>query len=244
MINASPFRSKIKIYLDGADRAAMVEMAPNPLIQGFTTNPSLMKKAGVKDYSGFCKEILTQLQGKPVSFEVFADDFAEMRRQAKEIASWDLGDGSVYVKIPIMNSKGESCIPLIEELSNAGVKLNVTALFTLQQLWDTCHAVRNGAPSIVSVFAGRIADSGRDPMPLMHAAAELCSSVSPKAELLWASTREAFNIVQAEMVGCKIITAPGDLIKKVSGFNRDLNELSLDTVRTFKKDSEAAGFTL
>ena len=244
MTHPSPYRSKIKIFLDGAERAAMVEMAPNPLIQGFTTNPSLMKKAGVKDYPGFCKEILTQLQSKPVSFEVFADDFQEMKRQAKEIASWDRGDGSVYVKIPIMNSKGESSIPLIEELSNAGVKLNVTALFTLKQVWDTCHAVRKGAPSIVSVFAGRIADSGRDPMPLMQAAAELCLSTGPQVELLWASTREAFNIVQAEMVGCKIITAPGDLIKKVSGFNRDLMDLSLDTIRTFKKDSEAAGFSL
>lgn len=244
MTHASPFRSQVKIFLDGADRSAMVEMAPQPLIQGFTTNPSLMKKAGVKDYRAFCKEILTQIHGKPVSFEVFADEFNEMKRQAKEIASWDRGDENVYVKIPIMNSKGESSIPLIEELSNAGVKLNVTALFTLPQIWQTCQALRLGAPSIVSVFAGRIADSGRDPMPLMTAAAELCNSISPQAELLWASTRETFNIVQAELAGCKIITAPGDLIKKVSGFNRDLTELSLDTVRTFKKDAEAAGFTL
>lgn len=154
MTHASPFRSKIKIFLDGADRSAMVEMATNPLIQGFTTNPSLMKKAGVKDYTAFCKEILTQIHGKPVSFEVFADEFREMKRQAKEIASWDIGDGNVYVKIPIMNSQGESSIPLIEELSNAGVKLNVTALFTYRQIWETCQAVRRGSPSIVSVFAG------------------------------------------------------------------------------------------
>jgi len=244
MTQTSPFRSQIKIFLDGADRSAMVEMASHPMIQGFTTNPSLMKKAGVKDYRAFCKEILTQIQGKPVSFEVFADEFSEMKRQAKEIASWDIGDDNVYVKIPIMNSLGESSIPLIEELSSTGVKLNVTAIFTLQHVWNTCQALRKGVPSIVSVFAGRIADSGRDPLPLMHAAAELCSSISPQSELLWASTREAFNIVQAEMVGCKIITAPGDLIKKVSGFNRDLNDLSLDTVRTFKKDAETAAFSL
>jgi transaldolase len=244
MSQNSPFQSKIKIFLDGADRASMIETAPDPKVQGFTTNPSLMKKAGVKDYKAFCKEILTQVRGKPISFEVFADEFPEMKRQAKEIASWDTGDGNVYVKIPIMNSKGESSIPLVEELSNDGVKLNITAIFTLRQTWETCQAVRQGAPSIVSVFAGRIADSGRDPIPMMQAAAEMCRTTSPKIELLWASTRETFNIVQAEMVGCHIITAPLDLIKKLSGFNRDLNELSLDTVRTFKKDAEAAGFSL
>lgn len=238
-------QSKIKIFLDGADRASIIATTPDPKIHGFTTNPSLMKKAGVTDYRMFCKEILTQIQGKPISFEVFADDLPEMKRQAREIVSWEIpGQNNVYVKIPIMNSKGESTIPLIQELSHTGIKLNVTAVFTLSQIWEACHALRGGAPSILSVFAGRIADSGRDPMPLMLAAAELCRTIGPSIELLWASTREAYNIVQAEQSGCQIITAPLDLIKKTSGFNRDLTELSLDTVQTFKKDAEAAGFAL
>lgn len=235
----------IKIFLDGADRGAMIEMASNPLVQGFTTNPSLMKKAGVKDYPGYCKEILPQLGGKPVSFEVFADDFPEMKRQALEIASWDKGSRKqIYVKVPIMNSRGESSIPLIRELSHSGVQLNITALYTLPQVWETCQAVKGGAPSLVSVFAGRIADTGHDPVPLMRAAAEMCSAMGPTVELLWASTREAFNIVQAEQVGCRIITAPADIIKKVPNFGRNLLDISLETVQIFKKDSDAAGFRL
>lgn len=240
----SPYQSRIKIFLDGADRASMVEMAKNPMVQGFTTNPSLMKKAGVKDYGAFCREILTQIGGKPVSFEVFADEFPEMKRQAKEIAKWENKGDQLYVKIPIINSKGESSIPLIRELSRDGVKLNITALYTTRQVRETAEAVTGGAPSIVSVFAGRIADTGRDPMPLMLASAELCSAAGPQCELLWASTREAFNIVQAEMAGCKIITSPLDMIKKVAGFNKSMEDLTLDTVRTFKVDAEAAGFQL
>src|ERR1700761_4012390 len=163
---------KIKIFLDGADRGSMIEMCSSPLIQGFTTNPSLMKKAGVKDYESFCREILPELKGKPVSFEVFADEFGEMKRQALKIASWDIGQKNIYVKIPIVNSKNESSIPLIRELSHQGVQLNITALYTYNQVLETAQAVKGGAKSIVSVFAGRIADTGRDPLPLMQAAVE------------------------------------------------------------------------
>jgi transaldolase len=240
----TPFSSKIKIFLDGADRGSMIEMASNPLIQGFTTNPSLMRKAGVKDYEAFCKEILTQIKGKPISFEVFADEFGEMKRQAMKIAGWDTGAKNVYVKIPIVNSKGASSIPLIRELSHQGVQLNITALYTFQQVLETAQAVKGGARSIVSVFAGRISDTGRDPVPMMQASLEVCRSMDSNIELLWASCREAWNIVQADVMGCHIITAPADMIKKVASFNRDLNEVTLDTVKTFKTDSELAGFSL
>jgi transaldolase len=235
---------KIKIFLDGADRGSMVEMSSNPLIQGFTTNPSLVKKAGVKDYESFCKEILTQIKGKPISFEVFADDYPEMKRQALKIAAWDIGQKNIYVKIPIVNSKNESSIPLIKELSHQGVQLNVTALYTYNQVLETAQAVKGGAKSIVSVFAGRIADTGRDPMPLMLASAETCKALDKNIELLWASCRETWNIVQADQAGCHIITAPADMIKKVTGFGKDLNEMTLDTVKTFKADAESAGFSL
>lgn len=233
--------SKIRIFLDGADRGAMVELAKDPKIQGFTTNPSLMKKSGVKDYPSFCKEILTQIAGKPISFEVFADDFENMRRQAMEIASWG---NNVYVKIPVTNSEGRSAAPLIRDLTLQKVKLNVTAVFTLSQSWEVCRALQGGAPSILSVFAGRIADTGRDPLPIMQASLEMCRESGAQIELLWASTREAYNIVQAEQMGCHIITAPGDLVKKMSGFGKDLAQMSLETVRTFKQDAESAGFSL
>jgi transaldolase len=231
----------VKIFLDGADRGTMLEMAKNPVVSGFTTNPSLMKKAGVKDYRGYCQEILTQIGGKPISFEVFADEFAEMKRQAQMISLWSQ---NVYVKIPVINTRGESAAPLIRELSQSGVKLNVTAIFTIAQVWETCQALRGGAASIVSVFAGRVADTGRDPVPLMQASAELCAATGSQVECLWASTREAYNIVQAEQTGCRIITAPADMIRKVASFNREPYDLSLDTVKTFKADSEAAGFQL
>src|SRR4051812_38624164 len=172
----SPFQGRIKIFLDGADRAQMLEMNQNPLIKGFTTNPSLMKKAGVKDYAAYCKEILGQIGSKPISFEVFADEPAEMKRQALKIAGWEkeVSGSSVYVKIPVMNSHGESCLPLVRELSKQGVKINITAVYTLRQTWEICQAVQGGAPSIVSIFAGRIADTGRDPLPLMQASVEIC----------------------------------------------------------------------
>lgn len=241
MSSKSPYTGKIKIYSDGADRGTLLEMNANPLVQGMTTNPSLMKKAGVKDYRSFCKEILTQIRTKPISFEVFADDFSEMKRQGLDINSWG---PNVYVKIPITNSEGQSSIPLIRELSQQGVKLNVTAIFTLKQVTETCQALKGGAPSVVSVFAGRIADTGRDPMPLMQASSEICRATGPQVELLWASSREPFNVVQAELAGCHIITVTADIIKKVPLFNKDLEQMSLETVRAFKSDSESAGFAL
>jgi transaldolase len=241
MSSMSPFQNKIKVYSDGADKASMLEMAKNPTIKGLTTNPSLMKKAGISDYKSFCLDILTHIKDKPLSFEVFTDSISEMAKQALEIKTW--GE-NVYVKIPIMNSEGHSTIELVRELSHKGVKLNVTALFTMEQIVETVMAVKGGAPSIVSVFAGRLADSGRDPMPIMVAASELCRTIDKNIELLWASTREVINIVQAEQAGCHIITVPPDIIKKMSGINKDPYQLSLETVKTFKADAEAAGFKL
>jgi transaldolase len=232
---------KIKIYSDGADKASMLEMAKDPKIQGITTNPSLMKKAGITDYKSFCLDILGHIKDKPLSFEVFTDDIADMKRQALEINTWGK---NVYVKIPIVNSEGKSTISLVKDLAHQNVKLNVTAIFTMNQIIETVQAVKGGAPSIVSVFAGRIADTGRDPMPTMIAASMLCREVDPNIELLWASTREVYNIVQADLAGCHIITVPPEIIKKMNGFNKELFQMSLDTVRTFKADSESAGFRL
>src|SRR6185295_1305906 len=183
----SPFSGRIKIFLDGADRPQMLEMNQNPLVKGFTTNPSLMKKAGVKDYAAYCKEILTQINGKPISFEVFADEPAEMKRQALKIASWEkeVPGACVYVKIPVMNSHGDSALALVKELSHQGVKINITAVYQLDQTQEICKAVKGGAPSLVSIFAGRIADTGRDPLPLMKAAVEVCRAAGPSVELLW-----------------------------------------------------------
>ena len=241
MSGPSPFQNKIKIYSDGADKASMLEMAAQPHIQGLTTNPTLMKKAGITDYKSFCLDILTHIKTKPLSFEVFTDDISEMKRQALEIAKWGT---NVYVKIPITNSEGISTSALVKDLAHQGVKLNVTAILTMDQIYQTVQALKGGAPSIVSVFAGRIADTGRDPSPIMAAAADLCRSVGKDIELLWASSRETLNIVQAELAGCHIITATPDIIKKVSMFNKDLTQLSLETVRMFKNDAEAAGFKL
>lgn len=233
----------MKIYLDGADRKAILENLKNPKIAGFTTNPSLMRKSGVTDYVAFCQELLTQVT-QPISFEVFADTLPEMRAQAQIIASWDKAH-NVYVKIPVVNSVGESTLSLVRELAHAGVRLNVTAIFTLKQVYETCAALAGGAPSIVSVFAGRIADSGRDPVPMMTAAAEICREWDSKnIELLWASTREVYNFIQAEQSGCHIITAQLDLIQKTQGFGRSLEDLTLDTVGQFKRDAQAAGFSL
>lgn len=233
----------IKIYSDGADFSSMLEMAKNPLIKGLTTNPSLMKKAGVVNYPAFAKEVLSHIKDKPISFEVFADDLPTMHKQAMEIASW--GD-NVYVKIPITNTEGVSTAPLIKELAQSQVKLNVTAILTLEQVVETCQALKGGAPSIVSVFAGRIADTGRDPIPMMQASLEICrmTDKNKKVELLWASSREPLNVVQADLIGCDIITVTKDIIAKLPMFGKDLSLLSLDTVRTFKKDADAAGFSL
>ncbi len=231
---------KVKIYADGADKEGILALYKNPVITGFTTNPTLMAKAGIRDYRAFAKEILSTIKDRPISFEVFSDDLSEMERQADDIKTWGK---NVYVKIPITNSKAESCLPLVKKLTNKGVQLNVTALMTPDQVDGTCKALKGGAASIVSVFAGRVADSGRDPVPLMKECAGICKNVST-AELLWASTREVYNIWQADAVGCQIITVPHDVLKKLSGIGKDLLDLSLDTVKIFVKDSTAAGFKL
>ncbi|HYH07568.1 MAG TPA: transaldolase [Thermoanaerobaculia bacterium] len=232
---------KIAIYADGADVRDMVAARDAGLVKGFTTNPTLMRKSGITDYETFAKEALSAVGGMPISFEVFADDFDEMERQAKLIATW--GD-AVYVKIPVTNTKGESAVPLIRRLSAAGVKLNVTAILTLDQVRAVVDALDANTPAIVSVFAGRIADTGVDPVPLMREAAQICAS-KPKSELLWASPRELLNIFQADEVGCHIITVTSDILKKFSTMvGKPLDELSLDTVKMFYNDATAAGFRL
>ena len=231
---------KVKIWADGADKAGILELDKNPLISGFTTNPTLMAKAGIKDYSAFAKDVLAHITTKPVSFEVFTDDVADMERQARIITAWGK---NVFTKIPITNTKGESCVPLIRKLAQEGVRLNVTAILTLDQVWDVAQALRGGAEAVVSVFAGRIADTGRDPVPYM-AASKALLAIAPNAGLLWASVRELQNIYQSEATGCAVITVPHDILKKLSNVNRDLAEYSLDTVKMFRNDSLKAGFNL
>lgn len=231
---------KVKIFADGADKAGMLEMYENPFIKGLTTNPTLMKKAGIRDYRAFCKDILTSIKDKPLSFEVFADDFLEMERQALEIASW--GD-NVYVKIPITNTKQEVSYGLVKKLADQKVKINVTALMTLDQVRNVVVSLNPNIPSYVSVFAGRIADTGLDPVPLMAAAVEILKA-APAAELIWASPRELLNIFQADEIGCHIITVTNDILKKLSLVGYSLDEYSLDTVKMFYADAVAAGFKL
>lgn len=231
---------KVKIFADGADKMGMLEMNGNPLIQGLTTNPTLMKKVGITDYRAFCKDILITIKEKPLSFEVFSDDFSEMERQAMEIASWG---SNVYVKIPVTNTKKETCYALVKKLTAQGVKVNVTALMTLEQTRDVVAVLNPKVPSYVSIFAGRIADTGRDPVPLMAAAVEMLK-VSPAAELIWASPRELLNIFQADNIGCQVITVTNDLIKKLSLVGYDLEEYSLDTVKMFYNDAVSAEFML
>jgi transaldolase len=231
---------KIKIFADGADRAKMLELARNPWVKGFTTNPTLMRNAGVSDYRGFARDILTAIPDRPVSFEVFSDDFAEMEAQARRIADW--GE-NVYVKVPVSNTKGEPAIPLIRKLSKAGVKLNVTALMTLAQVRDVSGALASGPPAYISVFAGRVADTGKDPLPMMAAAVALLAA-DPQIELIWASPREVLNILQADQIGCHVITVTHDLLRKLSLIGKDLDEYSLDTVKMFYYDAVSAGFHL
>jgi len=232
---------KIAIYADGADKAGILDLYAKPYIKGLTTNPTLMKKAGIKDYEAFSKEILQTVTAKPISLEVFTDEFPEMRRQALRIKSW--GE-NVYVKIPITNSRGESSLPLVRELGREGVKLNVTAILTLKQVAGVADALNPAVPSVVSVFAGRIADTGVDPMPLLRACGALLEG-QPKAELLWASVREVLNIFQAEESGCRIVTVPHDILAKAAKLlGMDLGALSLDTVKMFAKDAADAGFRL
>jgi transaldolase len=231
---------KIKIFADGADKDGMIEMYNNPYIKGLTTNPTLMNKAGITDYRLFCKDILSYIKDKPLSFEVFSDDFEEMERQALEIASW--GE-NVYVKIPVMNTKKEPCYSLINKLAARKVKMNITAIMTLTQVRDVVAVLNPNVPSYVSVFAGRIADTGIDPMPLMAAAVEQLK-VAPASELIWASPRELFNIFQADRIGCQIITVSNDILKKLELVGYDLDDYSLDTVKMFYNDALAAGFKL
>jgi transaldolase len=232
---------KIQIYADGADKAGIFDLYGKPYIKGLTTNPSLMKKAGVTNYEAFAREILKTVIAKPISLEVFSDEFPEMERQALKLAGW--GE-NVYVKIPITNSRGESSIPLIRRLSALQVKLNITAILTLSQVSEVAAALNSAVPSVVSIFAGRIADTGRDPVPVMRDSRKLLEGL-PKAELLWGSVREVLNIVQAEQCGCHIVTVPHDILNKAAKLlDTDLTKLSLDTVRMFANDAATAGFTL
>ena len=231
----------IQLFADGADKAGILDLYAKPYIKGLTTNPSLMKKAGLKDYEAFAKEVLQTVTAKSLSLEVFSDEFPEMKRQALKIASWA---PNVYAKIPITNSRNESSLPLIKDLAAQGVKLNVTALMTLKQVAGVADALNPAVPSIVSVFAGRVADTGVNPEPLMRASGALLYS-QPKAELLWASTREVINIFQAQDCGCQIITVPHDILAKASKMlGMDLDDLSLDTVKMFAKDAIDCGFKI
>jgi transaldolase len=230
----------VKIFADGADVAGMVDLYRKPYIKGFTTNPTLMRKSGINDYRAFAMQVLQAIPDRPISFEVFSDEFEDMERQAREIASW--GD-HVYVKIPVTNTRRESACDLVRRLSHAGVKLNVTALLTLDQVRDVTAAVAGGAPACISVFAGRIADTGYDPVPLMAAAVEVMR-LAPNAELIWASPRELLNIFHADAIGCHIITVTHDILKKLSLVGYDLSEYSLDTVKMFHADAKQAGFNL
>jgi transaldolase len=231
----------IKLFADGADVASVLAAARDPRIAGFTTNPTLMRRAGVADYRAFAHELLAAIPDRPISFEVTSDELDEMRRQARLLAGWG---SNVYVKVPITNTQGVSCADLIRELSHDGVKVNVTAVLPFAQVQTAVAALAGGAPSVVSVLAGRIADTGRDPIPLMRDAAALCRGTSPDIELLWASPREALNVRQAAECGCHVITATPELIKKLDFYDLPLEQLSLETVQMFRRDAEAAGFEL
>jgi transaldolase len=230
---------KVKIFADGADASEMLEMYSKPYIKGLTTNPTLMRKAGISNYRAFAREILAQIRDKPVSFEVVCDEFAEMERQALEISSWA---DNVYVKIPVTNTRGEASYALIRRLASRGVKLNVTAIMTLVQVREVVSALSPEVASFVSVFAGRIADTGVDPLPLMADAVQMLKTLS-KAELVWASPREVLNIFHADSIGCHVVTLTSDILKKLPLVGYNLDEYSLDTVRMFYRDAVAAGFS-
>lgn len=240
MLPSSLTDLRVKLFADGADRDAMLDLYRNPLIKGFTTNPTLMRKAGITNYEEFAREILRSIPDRPISFEVFADEFHEMESQAQKIATW--GE-NVYVKIPVTNTRREPALDLIYKLAHADVKLNVTALMALDQVREVSAALAGGAPACVSVFAGRIADTGRDPVPLMAAAVEIVSSY-PDMELIWASPRELLNIFQASAMGCHIITATSDILKKLTLVGKDLHDYSLETVQMFFDDAERAKFVV
>jgi transaldolase len=231
---------KVKIFADGADRRGMLDLYRNPLIRGFTTNPTLLKNAGITDYERFAREILELIPDRPISFEVFSDDFDEMRAHALQIARWGR---NVQVKIPVTNTRGEPATRLIRSLAGDGVRMNVTALMTLAQVRDVASALEEAPPSCVSVFAGRVADTGRDPVPLMAAAVELLAPY-PHLELIWASPREILNLFHADQVGCHIITITHDLLRKLKLIGKPLDEYSLETVKMFYDDAIAAGLKL
>jgi len=230
----------VKLFADGADKAGMLEMAAKPFIKGLTTNPTLMRKAGITDYKSFALDVLKDIPDKPISFEVFSDDFEEMERQAIQIAGW--GE-NVYVKIPITNTQRQSACDLVRKLSKRRIKLNVTALMTLKQVREIAESLDPTVPSYISVFAGRIADTGVDPLPMMREAVELIGN-GTKAELIWASPRELLNVFHADSVGCHIITATNDILKKLELTGKNLDEYSLDTVKMFYLDAKAAGFSI
>lgn len=231
---------KVKLFADGADKDGMLDMYAKSYIQGFTTNPTLMKKAGISDYRAFAKDILEAIPDRPISFEVFSDEFEEMERQALEIADW--GE-NVYVKIPVTNTRREPAYDLIWKLSHVGVKLNITAILTLDQVRNVVKNVSHTTPCYVSVFAGRIADTGCDPLPVMTAAMEILGD-APMAELIWASPRELLNILHADSIGCHVITVTNDILKKLHLLGYDLGDLSLDTVKMFYDDASQAGYKL
>jgi transaldolase len=238
MADVASFR--VKIFADGADRASILELADNPWIRGFTTNPTLIRKAGITDYEAFGRSLARAIPDRPFSFEVLSDDFDQMEQQAMQIATW--GD-NVYVKIPITDTRGRSAAPLVTRLAQQGVKVNVTALMTLEQVDTIVPALRHGPASCISIFAGRVADTGCDPLPILNGALARIRAY-PQIELIWASPRELFNIVQADEIGCHIITVTHDLLKKLPLLGRDLNEYSLDTVKMFVDDARAANFAL
>jgi transaldolase len=237
-VNARQLR--IKIFADGADKAGMLEMYRNPSIAGFTTNPTLMRKAGITDFEAFARDILREIPDRPISFEVFSDDFAEMERQARLIASW--GE-NVCVKIPVTDTKGASAAPLVKKLAGEGIKLNVTALLTVEQVRVVTNALAGGGPSYISLFAGRIADAGVDPIPLARESLEIMAP-HKHLELIWASPREILNIVQADAIGVHVITVTNDLLAKLPSLGKDLTQFSLETVQMFHRDAAAAGFDL
>ncbi len=231
---------KVKLFADGAEKKSMLELYANPMIRGFTTNPTLMRKANISDYEGFARDILTTITDRPISFEVFADEFEEMDRQARLINQWG---PNVYVKIPVTNTRRESACELIHHLSHDGIKVNVTAMLTSEQVCAVVEALAGGAPANASVFAGRVADTGVDPVPIMAHAVRLLRP-HPQIELIWASPRELLNVFQADAIGCHIITATPDILKKLSLVGKDLTEYSLETVRMFADDAAKSGFRL
>jgi len=230
----------VKIFADGANKEVMLEMYKNPLISGLTTNPTLMKKSGVKNYKKFAQELTAEIKDMPLSFEVFSDELDIMEKQALKISSW--GD-NVYVKIPITNTKGDSTFNLIESLGKKGVKVNVTAIMTIEQVLNIIPAIKNCPNGYISVFAGRIADTGINPLPIMFDVVKTIEGY-PNLEIIWASCRELYNIIQADKIGCQIITVPDSIIKKIPMINKDLNELSLETVKMFYDDATSSGFSI